>query len=163
MDRLKAMKCPEVEDLPDIDTADEIAEEWPAEEIPQSADSEPTIDAAKLKAEIDELESYLALAGSIPVNAKGEQLMQVLPSLLERIEKELGGQRKAVIFTESVRTQTYLADLLAASGYEGQIALLNGQNSDPQTREIYVDWLRRHKEINSDALSGSKTPDMKSA
>ena len=113
--------------------------------------------------EIEELESYLALARSIPVNAKGEQLVQVLPSLLERIEKELGGQRKAVIFTESVRTQTYLADLLAANGYEGQIALLNGQNSDPESREIYVDWIKRQKESNSDTISGSKTADMKAA
>jgi SNF2 family DNA or RNA helicase len=163
IDRLKAMKRLEVEDLPDIDTADEIEEEWPAEDTPQSADPEPPIDAAKLKAEIEELESYLALARSIPVNAKGEQLVQVLPSLLERIEKELGGQRKAVIFTESVRTQTYLADLLAANGYEGQIALLNGQNSDPESREIYVDWLKRQKENNSEAISGSKTADMKAA
>ena len=162
-DRLKAMKRPEVEDLADIDTADEIAEEWPAEESPQSADPEPPIDATKLKAEIEELESYLTLARSIPVNAKGEQLVQVLPSLLERIEKELGGQRKAVIFTESVRTQTYLADLLAANGYEGQIALLNGQNNDPESREIYVDWIKRQKESNSDAISGSKTADMKAA
>jgi ERCC4-related helicase len=163
IDRLKAMKRPEIEDLPDIDTADEIAEEWPTEESLESTAAEPPIDAEKIKAEIEELEGYLALARSIPVNAKGEQLVQVLPSLLERIEKELGGQRKAVIFTESVRTQKYLADLLAANGYEGQIALLNGQNNDSESREIYLDWYKRQKENNSDAISGSKTADMKAA
>lgn len=163
LDRLKAMKRPEVEDLPDIDTADEIAEEWPTDESQQPAISEPAIDAAKLKIEIEELESYLTLAQSIPVNAKGEQLVQVLPSLLERIENELGGQRKAVIFTESVRTQKYLADLLAANNYDGQIALLNGQNNDPESKAIYADWYKRQKESNSDAISGSKSADMKAA
>jgi ERCC4-related helicase len=163
IDRLKAMKRPETEDLSDIDTADEIEEEWPAEQSPQSANAEPPIDAAKLKAEIEELQIYLALARSIPVNAKGEQLVQVLRSLLDRIENELGGQRKAVIFTESVRTQKYLADLLTANGHAGQIALLNGQNNDLESRDIYTDWLRRQKENNSDAISGSRTADMKAA
>jgi len=72
-----------------------------------------------------------------------------------------GGQRKAVIFTESVRTQRYLADLLSANGYDGQIVLLNGQNSGPASRAIYEDWLARHK--SSDAVSGSRSADMKAA
>jgi hypothetical protein len=91
IDRLKVMKRPELEDLPDIDTADETAEEWPTEVGPLSSAAEMLIDPVKLKAEIEELEGYLALARSIPVNAKGEQLVHVLPSLLDRIENELGG------------------------------------------------------------------------
>ena len=167
------MKRPELEDLPDIDTGDEIAEEWTDEDgpqiqaaqlqAPQMPAAEAPIDPAKLKAEIEELESYLALARGIPVNAKGERLVQVLPTLLDRIENELGGRRKAVIFTESVRTQTYLADLLAGSGYDGEIALLNGQNNDAESRAIYADWIERQEESGSDAISGSKTADMKAA
>ena len=72
-----------------------------------------------------------------------------------------GGQRKAVIFTESVRTQRYLAELLAANGYADEIVLLNGQNNDPASQAIYQDWLARHK--GTDVVSGSKTADMKAA
>ena len=88
----------------------------------------------KLKAEIAELEGYLALARSIPANAKGGELVQVLPTVLDRIEKELGGKRKAVIFTESVRTQRYLSDLLAGAATTGEIALINGRTTMPRAR-----------------------------
>src|ERR1700726_3428961 len=71
------------------------------------------------------------------------------------------GERKAVIFTESVRTQRYLAELLAANGYNGEIVLMNGQNSDPLSRTAYEDWLARHK--GTDAISGSRSADMKAA
>jgi len=159
IERLKAMKRPEVEDLADIDTADEIAEEWPEGDMDFEED-EPTIDPAKLKAEIAELEDYLALARSIRVNAKGEKLISVLGEVLDHIVS-LNGKRKAVIFTESVRTQRYLATLLSANGYAGEIVLMNGQNNDPESRAIYADWKKRHG--STDAVSGSKTADMKAA
>jgi ERCC4-related helicase len=159
IERLKAMKRPELEDFADIDTADEIAEEWP-EEDEAAVEDEERIDPAKLKAEIEELETYLALARSIKANAKGEQLLAVLGDVLDQIEAKKG-KRKAVIFTESVRTQKYLAELLAVNGYEGQIALMNGQNNDPESQAIYAEWKKRHE--GSDAISGSKTADMKAA
>ncbi|TYR88209.1 SWF/SNF helicase family protein, partial [Enterobacter hormaechei] len=74
---------------------------------------------------------------------------------------ELGGLRKAVIFTESVRTQTWLAQLLSDNGYEGEVVLLNGSNSDAASRKIYSDWLEKHQ--NSGRVSGSRTADMKAA
>ncbi len=43
----------------------------------------------------------------------------------------------------------------------GEIALLNGQNNDRESKAIYQDWLARHK--GTDAVSGSKTADMKAA
>ena len=67
----------------------------------------------------------------------------------------LGGQRKAVIFTESVRTQKYLANLLNENGYDGQVVLMNGSNADPDSRQIYNEWLERHK--GTDTVSGSRT------
>jgi len=60
-----------------------------------------------------------------------------------------------------VRTQRYLAELLAANGYGSDVALLNGQNNDPNSKAIYQNWLARHK--GTDAVSGSKTADMKAA
>ena len=159
VERLKAMKRPEVEDLADIDIADEIAEEWPESDSDFEED-ESTIDPDRLRAEIAELEDYLALACSISINAKGEKLISVLDEVLDRIVS-LNGKRKAVIFTESVRTQKYLATLLSANGYAGEIVLMNGQNNDPDSQAIYADWKMRHE--GSDAVSGSKTADMKAA
>lgn len=157
--RLKEMQRPGIEDLSDLDDADEIAEEWTNGDD-AAVGEEPSIDPVKLKIEIAELEIYLALARSININAKGEKLIATLNGVLDEIESK-GGKRKAVIFTESVRTQKYLADLLAANGYAGQIALMNGQNNDAESQAIYADWKKRHE--GSDAISGSKTADMKAA
>jgi hypothetical protein len=87
-------------------------------------------------------------------------LVARLPEVLDEIEKR-GGKHKAVIFTESVRTQNYLANLLAQNGYAGQIVLMNGSNSDPESQALYRAWLDKHK--GTDAISGSKSADMKAA
>ncbi len=157
IDRLKQMRPVDIETVADYDVIDEDAEELGDGD---DADAEPPIDPKKLEAEIAELEGYRALALAIGQNAKGLELVKALPKVLDEIAAK-GGQRKAVIFTESVRTQGYLAELLAANGYENDIALLNGQNNDPASKAIYQDWLARHK--GSDAVSGSKTADMKAA
>jgi SNF2 family DNA or RNA helicase len=157
IDRLKARERPTIEAVTDIDSIDEMAEELDDD---SESPSSPPIDPQKLAAEIAELESYRALALKIGNNAKGSALVAALPQALDQIERK-GGLRKAVIFTESVRTQSYLAALLEQNGYAREIVLLNGSNSDPISREIYRYWLDRHR--NTDAISGSKTADMKAA
>jgi len=141
----------------DIDNIDELAEEFDQDE--DGTDPE-TINPKKLAAEIDEIRGYLALAKSIGANAKGEMLVRKLPGALDHIVDK-GGQRKAVIFTESVRTQKYLAELLSANGFDGQIVLLNGSNNDPESKAVYEAWRERHK--GTDKISGSRTADMKAA
>ena len=158
IERLERIERPTLDDVGDLDTADEEAEEWDGEEADDDAGA--PIDPAKLKAELDELTCYRDLALRIPANAKGENLIAKLPEMLHEIVGR-GGQRKAVIFTESVRTQSYLAELLAARGYAGQIVLLNGANKDPESQAIYADWLQRHQ--GTDAVSGSPSSDMKAA
>jgi SNF2 family DNA or RNA helicase len=132
-------------DVTDIETEDE----W-SEAAEDDEDDEPVeVDPAKLKAEIAELTALRDLAASIGPNAKGEKLIQVLPKILDEIVAK-GGARKAVIFTESVRTQKYLRDLLDANS-----------NNDPESRAVYEGWRRKH--ANTDTISGSKTADMKAA
>ena len=143
-----------LESLDDYETAGEVAEEMDLE------DDQDTIDQAKLREEIEELKSYKAIAQKIQQNAKGEALLTVLDKAFSKAE-ELDGQRKAVIFTESCRTQKYLQELLAANGYKGELALLNGSNSDPDSKRIYKEWLECY--AGSDKVSGSKTADMKAA
>jgi len=164
IERLTKLQVPDIADIiDDCDAADEDAEEWNDSDADDDGAGDvgaPTIDPEKLKAEIAELTGYRDMARNIPINAKGQRLVAVLPEALDVIV-ERGGQRKAVIFTESVRTQTYLAELLSSNGYAGQIALLNGSNSDSESKRLYADWLARHK--GTDAVSGSKSADMKAA
>lgn len=158
-ERLKQMEATTPDDLADdLDAIDETAEEWG--DLDDDLQRPEPITREKIDAEVLELEYYRDLARSILVNAKGERLAAELPGLLDAIVAK-GGQRKAVIFTESVRTQTYLADLLTKNGFAGQIARLNGSNSDPESASIYAGWLAVHK--GSDRVSGSKTADMKAA
>lgn len=158
IDRLKSKQPPSVDVLDDYDVVAETAEELA--EAAESETPEPPIDLKKLAQEIAELEGYRQLALDIGQNQKGIELVKALPQALDEIASK-GGQRKAVIFTESVRTQRYLADLLSAQSYANDIVLLNGQNNDPASKAIYEDWLARHR--GTDAVSGSRTADMKAA
>jgi superfamily II DNA/RNA helicase len=154
IDRLEKKLNIDTEALTDYDAIEEVSEELDLDEQAAEADKE------LLKAEIEELKQYEQLARAIRENAKGQALITVLETVLDKVE-QLGGPRKAVIFTESCRTQSYLKDLLDANGYEGQIILLNGSNSDPISQSIYKSWLERYK--GSDEISGSKSADMKAA
>lgn len=156
--RLEDRKRASIEMSDDIETMDELIEEADDEETTETKDA--LIDPVKLQAEIDEIRSYLNLANSIDKNAKGEQLIARLPSVLDEIEAR-GGQRKAVIFTESVRTQTYLAKLLQENGYKGQIVLLNGSNNDPESKATFNAWKAKHE--GTEKISGSRSADMKAA
>lgn len=110
--------------------------------------------------ELTQLKKFAELASQITTNAKGDNLIFALKQGFDKIE-ELGGQRKAVIFTESRRTQEYLFNLLSNNGYAGQIVFLNGMNNDDISKQIYTDWKERHK--NDGAISGSRQADMKAA
>jgi len=114
----------------------------------------------KLAAELADLQAYAHLAESIRDNAKGDALLRGLEMAFAQAET-LGAQRKAVIFTESRRTQAYLLKLLNQHGYEGQIVTLNGQNTEPLARDIYQRWKKRH--AGQDILKGSQAVNMKSA
>jgi excisionase family DNA binding protein len=158
IERLTLLRPPGIETVADYDVIDEEAEE-----LDESANDDADtahIDPVQLKSEIAELEEYRRLALSIGENEKGNALVKALPLVLDEIVKK-GGERKAVIFTESVRTQHYLTRLLSDNGHAGDIVLLNGQNNDPQSKAIFRDWLAQHK--GSDVVSGSKTADMKAA
>jgi len=152
--RVEASKTSGVEAMEDFETAETLADEF---DVDPEADEQ---DALALEAELQELRSYRDLAANISENAKGEALIRVLARALDKIE-ELGGQRKAVIFTESVRTQKYLRDLLSANGHAGRIVLMNGVNDDAESKARYKAWMERH--AGTQVISGSKTADTKAA
>ena len=154
----------------DVEHAAEVEEEWTGAEddAPPPANdsgglSEVEQQRATLRAirqEVADLKSYRALADSISANAKGMALLTALRKGFEK-QAELGAPQKALIFTESRRTQAYLVKLLSDNGYLGQVVTFNGTNTDPDSKAVYNDWLKRHE--GQDVMSGSPTADMRSA
>lgn len=141
----------------DYETLDETAEEWPDDETPEPLSA---ADRAALVAEIADLEQFRDLAVSITHNAKGQALLVALERAFADAER-LGAQRKAIIFTESRRTQDYLLRVLSDGPYKDKIVLFNGSNSDEKSRQIYTSWMERH--AGTDRVTGSRTADMRSA
>lgn len=144
--------------LNDYDTYDELLEEQDDSDDSTSDDLEK--DREGIKAELEELRKFFALSRSITYNAKGQNLLSALKQGFEKTES-LGGKRKAVIFTESRRTQEYLLNLLSDNGYKDKIVFLNGSNNDEISKRIYVAWKERHK--NDGTISDSRQADMKAA
>ncbi len=108
--RRETPKAPELELAEDYEALDETADEWPEDE-PQP---EPLSDAGRtaLEQEVADLEGFRSLAVSITSNAKGRALLVALEHAFGEAER-LGAARKAIIFTESRRTQEYLLRILA--------------------------------------------------
>lgn len=156
LERLRTKQRAAADMLDDLEES--LADEMEA--MDEEEDFSEPIDPAKLTAEIALVEAMRDLAQSIGINAKGEKLIANLPTVLAEIESK-GGKRKAVIFTESVRTQKYLHQLLTENGYAGRIVLMNGSNNDDASKQTYAEWREHH--AGTDRISGSRTADMKAA
>ena len=141
----------------DYEALDETAEEWEDEDPGPPLSAE---DREALAREIADLERFRDLAISITHNAKGDALLKALQVAFDKAA-ELGGAKKAIIFTESRKTQLYLQRLLADSPWKDGLVLFNGSNTDEQSRAIYAAWRGRHE--GTDQVTGSKTADMRSA
>jgi ERCC4-related helicase len=142
----------------DFEEYDEIADEWSdGAEEPELLTPE---DIVSIQREIDDLRAFRDLAVSISENAKGQALLSALRAGFAKTA-ELGGAEKAIIFTESRRTQEYLVRLLFEHGYQAKLVLFNGSNTDPQSKAIYEAWLKKHK--GTDRVTGSRTADIRAA
>jgi ERCC4-related helicase len=142
----------------DYESLDETADEW--DERP---DSERTASANQRDAvahEIAELRHFKMLATNIRENAKGTALLTALDKAFAELGR-LGAAKKAIIFTESKRTQEYLLSLLEKTPYGEGIVLFNGTNSDARAQAVYADWLKRHQ--GTDRITGSRTADTRAA
>jgi len=82
-------------------------------------------DKIAIEEEIKQLEEFLILSNNIQHNEKGEKLLVALDQGFAKL-KELGAKQKALIFTESTRTQQYLLERLSKEKYAGRILIFNG-------------------------------------
>lgn len=154
VERLRDKQLLTEDALADLEDADDWYDRF------EESDNKSESQQARLAQEIELLSEYQQLAVSIEENAKGDALLTVLAKAMDMTES-LGGQRKAVLFTESRRTQQYLNTLLEKNGYQGRTVLLNGSNDDASSKAIYQQWLQQHQ--GSARISGSKMADMKAA
>ena len=156
LDKSKPQDLVEILDE-DYESLDETAEEWEEETEPNILSKD---EYQAIADEIEELKHFKHLAENIREDAKSRALLTALERAFAELSR-LGAAKKAIIFTESKRTQDYLLQCLSETPYAGEngegIVLFNGTNSDEKAQKIYKNWLKRHE--GSDKITGSKTAD----
>ena len=143
-----------------VDIAAEETELYEPDELLEEdiVEGEEEVNPVKLKAEIAQIDRFIEMARGIDHDSKSDALLKALAKAFKQ-QAEEGAPRKAIIFTESTRTQAYLVNFLEAHGYAGRLVIFNGRASDPQTTDIYNRWCRYHP----DRVSGVKTADRRAA
>ncbi|OUN38144.1 helicase [Faecalibacterium sp. An77] len=103
-------------------------------------DEDTAFQKQQIQAEIDEVNAIIETASRIQSNAKIKALKTAIHAAFEHQEKQ-GIPQKVVVFTESKRTQKYIASELRKDGFdEDDILLFNGDFNDDMTKEIYRAW-----------------------
>ena len=152
--RLEEKKQSETEEkeapslIEELTESEELEEDYLDEDLESEAEedaSQQKLDLARLNSEINEIGRFEQWARSIGVDTKSRSLLKALELGFIEIEK-MGANRKALIFTESRRTQDYLKNFLESNGYAGQLVLFNGTNADPESRSVINKWIEDNAE-----------------
>lgn len=144
-----------------LDEADNTPD-WP--KVADTADDQPNAQSPGMRqgiqAEIEEITGYIDQAQSLATDSKAQALLKALDAGFSRMA-QLGANRKAIIFTESRRTQEYLYRFLSEQGYTDKLALFSGSNDHPSSKAIYQQWLDANRD--TDRVTGSKPVDRRTA
>jgi hypothetical protein len=166
----EAVDTPPEELSDNWEALEELADEWDEDGASEAAAARAWLSPeqlAELRQEMAQLREFHDLAKSIIRNSKGEVLLAALRrgfAAAAEARKQQGTatlQQKAVIFTESRRTQEYLFRILEQTEFAGKVMLFNDTNTDPQSRGIYRCWLEKH--AGTDRISGAPSADMRAA
>ncbi|MCC6279568.1 MAG: DEAD/DEAH box helicase family protein [Saprospiraceae bacterium] len=160
----QADEAQEIEIAKNFEDFSDVREEW-LEYGDGEAEKEPVRFDAKQLAEIQQekadLEAYAVLAKKIDKNAKGEHLLAALEKGFKNLQKR-DAPEKAIIFTESTRTQNYILEHLEKiPQFQGKIVLFNGTNNDKLSNQIYREWSEANK--GTDRVTGSPSADKRAA
>jgi superfamily II DNA/RNA helicase len=160
---LATLATPDESLLMDLIEHEEIEDEYleAIDDAPLESDT-PTdgINKAQLSNELEELRTYLQWARDIPIDAKTNQLITAVEAGFREMAR-MGAARKAIIFTESRRTQEYLKHYLSQNGYRDKLVTFNGVNTDADSTGIYQQWLELNQD--SDKVTGSHAVDCRTA
>ena len=117
-----------------------VEDELDESELEEEEDPDTVFQKQQIQAEIDEVDAILAAAGRIKINAKITALKEAIHIALQ-FQAENDIPQKVVVFTESKRTQKYIAAELRRDGFEeDDILLFNGDFDDVMAKEIYRAW-----------------------
>ena len=144
---------------------DYLEEEASEDEEASTAATPSTADAGKpdinaVRSEIAELTAFIDAAESLHTDTKAQALLKALTLGFGKMA-ELRAPRKAIIFTESKRTQEYLHRFLSANGYAGRLVQFSGTNNHEDSTAIYQRWLEEFK--GTDRVTGSPQVDRRTA
>lgn len=138
---------------------EELLDEWidgdDDDDVPQLP-----VEPAKLRTEIEELLGLADMARSIGTDTKTKALLTALDVGFKELGR-MGAARKALIFTESRRTQDYLRTFLESHGYAGEVVTFSGTNSDQKSKDIYDRWTKENAETGR--ATGSRGIDIRTA
>ncbi len=138
----------------DEDVLEELIEEMEAET------SLAPVTVKDLSEEIAELERIIQLGKTLGLETKMKAMTEALQIGFSQM-KERGASEKALIFTESRRTQDALKDFLEQNGYAGKVVLFNGSNNGPDVKALYEAWVQKH--AGTSRVSGSRPVDSRAA
>jgi hypothetical protein len=140
------------------DLLDEILNEAGPDEAEAT---DPTkLDRKRLNEEIAELDCLISWAKGIGTDTKTKALLKALEVGFKAMA-DTGAKRKALIFTESKRTQEYLKGYLEQNSYAGKVVLFSGTNSSPEASSVYERWINTNQ--GTDRITGSRDIDIRAA
>lgn len=132
----------------------------PVEESKPGAAKDAHAIRAAITTEIAELTAFVDAAQALKTDTKAQALLKALNLGFGKMA-ELRAPRKAIIFTESKRTQEYLHRFLSANGHAGKLVLFSGTNTHEESTAIYQRWLEEYK--GTDRVTGSPQVDRRTA
>ncbi len=119
---------------------DFVQDEIDESDFEEKEDEDLTVKKQMIQEELDAVQKIIDKANRVNKNAKITALKTALSTALHYQEAN-GIPQKVVVFTESKRTQKYMAEELRKDGYqEEDIVLFNGDFDDAMTNEIYRAW-----------------------
>jgi len=148
------------EEASEADEDAEVPTPAPAEDDKTGAAKDAHAVRAAISTEIAELTAFVDAAQALQTDTKAQALLKALGLGFSKMA-ELNAPRKAIIFTESKRTQEYLHRFLSANGHAGKLVLFSGTNNHEDSTAIYQRWLEEYK--GTDRVTGSPQVDRRTA
>ena len=123
-------------DAEGLSLADDLEEEVEDTEVDEGAPPAPE----RVRTELERVEGFIARAEALPRDSKADALIKAVKLVFSRADRG-EGSGKMVIFTESLRTQEYIRDLLLGAGLAaGEVTLFRGQNEGPRVTAALDRW-----------------------
>ncbi len=148
------------EEASEVEEDSDVPVPAPAEDSKPGSAKDALAVRAAITAEIAELTAFIDAAQVLQTDTKAQALLKALTLGFGKMA-ELRAPRKAIIFTESKRTQEYLHRFLSANGYAGKLVLFSGTNNHENSTAIYQHWLEEYK--GTDRVTGSPQVDRRTA